>query len=482
MRTRLLISVALAVALGFTAGASAGENTAVITVITDPGGIAGTWEVRARLWSSAGVGIETDDLGFLDFVLMEVVGTGDYEVTDSLNAAPGGQWDTEGSDGVIDVGFFGDRSDPNNYGIRYDGTAGVGILGLQPVSYAGVGENNATRDQAVLLGIGVRDGTWDRPTGDSLAWDADTLIATGTYDAHGGSGTIDIKASGEIDGNWYEPRDCFSVLPDPDHNDLYEGPTVDFGYGVKPVYEPALVTRVVTQTTTVAGNDGGNVVADRPTELNAEDGVSTVANNMGEPATPTAPAVANVSVVVKDPDVGIALAGAQDLAGLNVDSAQPGFQVFDLNSPAGSTLYHPVRIYAADLGAEELALNAMIANGIATGDGIFDSGSGPHPNAAVGVTDTASDDNGDPHILLRATIGGDSDCSGTVELNDFLKLQGNFGLAGTWDLGDYDYSGTTQLNDFLKLQGNFGLSYTPEPATLCLLALGGLAMLRRRRR
>ena len=271
------------------------------------------------------------------------------------------------------------------------------------------------------------------------------------------------------------------MLPDPDDNDAYEGPTVDFGYGVKPVYEPALVTRVVTQTTTVAGNDGGNVVADRPTELNAEDGVSTVANNMGEPATPTAPAVANVSVVVKDPDVGIALAGAQDLAGLNVDSAQAGTQAFDLNSPAGSTLYHAVRIYAADLGAEELALNAMIASGIATGDGIFDSGSAPHPNSAVGVTDTASDDNGGPHILLRATIGGDSDCSGTVELNDFLKLQGNFGLAGTWDLGDYDYSGTTQLNDFLKLQGNFGLSYTPEPATLCLLALGGLALLRRRR-
>jgi hypothetical protein len=69
-----------------------------------------------------------------------------------------------------------------------------------------------------------------------------------------------------------------------------------------------------------------------------------------------------------------------------------------------------------------------------------------------------------------------------VEFSDFLKLQLNFGLAGTWDKGDYDYNGTTEFSDFLKLQLHFGQSYTPEPTTLCLLAIGGLMALRRRRR
>ena len=53
------------------------------------------------------------------------------------------------------------------------------------------------------------------------------------------------------------------------------------------------------------------------------------------------------------------------------------------------------------------------------------------------------------------------------------------GVLGT-HYGDTNLDGKVSFLDYLNLEANFGKSI-PEPATLSLLAFGGLAMLRRRR-
>ncbi|MDB5328743.1 MAG: autotransporter [Phycisphaerales bacterium] len=111
-------------------------------------------------------------------------------------------------------------------------------------------------------------------------------------------------------------------------------------------------------------------------------------------------------------------------------------------------------------------------------------------------------DNGTDTVTLRITLPGDADLNGTVDFNDFLVLQNNFGQAGTrFDQGNFNYDGQTDFNDFLALQNSFGQSITgvpvtvtraqvaamtafaqsvPEPASLGLIGFGAAALLRRR--
>ena len=82
---------------------------------------------------------------------------------------------------------------------------------------------------------------------------------------------------------------------------------------------------------------------------------------------------------------------------------------------------------------------------------------------------------------------GDFDGDGDIDGNDFLIWQNNFprndGEAISF-IGDATGDGNVDGDDFLIWQNSFpypaALSKTPEPASLGLLALGGLLMLRRR--
>jgi len=92
----------------------------------------------------------------------------------------------------------------------------------------------------------------------------------------------------------------------------------------------------------------------------------------------------------------------------------------------------------------------------------------------------------------NGTIEGDADLNGAVTLADFSALSFNYGGAGGWADGDFDGNGQITLADFSILSFNYGSSVAPappaapqaipEPATLALLAVGGLAVIRRRRR
>jgi autotransporter-associated beta strand protein len=62
-------------------------------------------------------------------------------------------------------------------------------------------------------------------------------------------------------------------------------------------------------------------------------------------------------------------------------------------------------------------------------------------------------------ILLRYTVAGDADFSGTTDINDFNALAINFGKAGMyWRQGDFNYNGTVDIFDFNILATAFGTS------------------------
>ena len=84
------------------------------------------------------------------------------------------------------------------------------------------------------------------------------------------------------------------------------------------------------------------------------------------------------------------------------------------------------------------------------------------------------------HLPLGYLLG-DADGNGVVSADDFASVQSTFGNSGAPGIpGDADYNGVVSADDFASIQANFG-NHLPEPATLGLMLLGGLTLLRRRR-
>jgi hypothetical protein len=86
------------------------------------------------------------------------------------------------------------------------------------------------------------------------------------------------------------------------------------------------------------------------------------------------------------------------------------------------------------------------------------------------------------------TVMGDINEDGIVNFSDYLLLSQNFNKTGEWSQGDLSGDGVINFSDYLLLSQNFSKTFpgsvdgttVPEPATLSLIILGGLAMLRRK--
>jgi hypothetical protein len=88
-------------------------------------------------------------------------------------------------------------------------------------------------------------------------------------------------------------------------------------------------------------------------------------------------------------------------------------------------------------------------------------------------------------------VPGDTNGDGIVNDADLANLEAQFGGAPGAESADFDGDGDVDAHDFATMRGNWGFgtgpapqsgAATPEPATMTVLALGGLLILRRRRR
>jgi hypothetical protein len=110
----------------------------------------------------------------------------------------------------------------------------------------------------------------------------------------------------------------------------------------------------------------------------------------------------------------------------------------------------------------------------------------------VGITPNLGFDNiliTGQDVFVPGMLEGDANVDGVVSAGDYLAIQSAFGDTGVNEFyGDANHDGVVSAADFAAVQANYGsvtpvgLEIVPEPVTLSLLAIGGIALITRKRR
>ena len=164
-----------------------------------------------------------------------------------------------------------------------------------------------------------------------------------------------------------------------------------------------------------------------------------------------------------------------DLAGYTMLTVDPAWHVVtgDFDSD-GDTDLRDIEILCDNLGGNPGTYDM-------DGDGDVDA----DDMIALVQTYLEFDSDGDGTPDGTGTFLGDFNADGIVDGTDLSILSGGFGGSGGFAGGDSNGDGTINGTDLSILSSTFGNVATaavPEPVTLGLLAIGGMAMLRRRRR
>ncbi|MHC4717571.1 MAG: PEP-CTERM sorting domain-containing protein [Planctomycetota bacterium] len=157
--------------------------------------------------------------------------------------------------------------------------------------------------------------------------------------------------------------------------------------------------------------------------------------------------------------------------------------------PAGWTDNFAVgclQIGGADVGQVELVNETTNQPGAVTGEALYVHTLTLNAGATVAT-------GGLPLYYLNGGAGkrfymGDANLDGSVGVADLCALADHYGLSGrvTWAHGDLNGDGRVSIADLSALADHYGsgraASPVPEPQALALIALGGAAVIRVRRR